>query len=357
MDWRRWMVSACLAALALTTSVAVAQFPTSAGVTAPPAPSAAIGEAAVVDLATQVLGEIMATPASAIPKSMLADAQAIAVLPRMTKGGFVVGVRHGRGILVSRAENGGWVAPTFITITGGSIGWQAGIESTDLVLVFKTKHSLESLATGKFTIGAGVSAAAGPVGREASLGTDVKLQAEIYSYSRSRGIFAGAALDGSALQVDQAATARYYAAVAPASNAQVAPAIPPSAMRFLDLVSRYAGANRLVPPPEPAPAGSAATLETLTPALLRASASLQPLLDERWREYLALPAELQQPGGKVDSARLAVTMQRYQTVAADARYHDLSGRVEFQQTLDLLRQYSEKLTAQATLPLPPPPPQ
>jgi lipid-binding SYLF domain-containing protein len=134
-------------------------------------------EAGVVEASTQVLTEVMAVPAKAIPTSLLKDAQGIAIVPGMIKGGFVIGARFGRGILTTRTDTGVWTAPTFITITGGSVGWQAGVQSTDLILVFKTRKSIQGLLNGKFTIGADASAAAGPVGRDASVSTDARLQA------------------------------------------------------------------------------------------------------------------------------------------------------------------------------------
>ena len=167
-------------------------------------------EVSIVESATQVLNEIMAAPAQAIPVALLHDAKGIIICPGMLKGGFVIGVKHGRGVLVVRDDNGNWRAPSFISITGGSIGWQIGIQATDVILVFKTKKSIQGLINGKFTIGGDVSAAAGPVGRDASASTDLQFRAEIYSYSRSRGLFAGAALDGSQVSMDNAATAAYY---------------------------------------------------------------------------------------------------------------------------------------------------
>src|SRR4051812_39607774 len=140
-------------------------------------------ETQVIEAATSVLNEVMAIPAQAIPRALLHDAQGIAIIPSMLKGGFVIGVKHGRGVVVLRDDAGNWRAPSFITITGGSIGWQAGVQSTDVVLVFKTKKSIQGFTSGKFTIGADVAAAAGPVGRDASANTDVSLRAEMYSYS------------------------------------------------------------------------------------------------------------------------------------------------------------------------------
>ena len=148
-------------------------------------------EVAIVEAATGVLNEIMSVPNQGIPSTLLRDAQGIAIVPGMLKGGFVIGVHHGNGVVVLRDEAGNWRPPSFISITGGSIGWQAGVQSTDVVLVFKTKNSIKRFASGKFTIGGDISAAAGPVGREASASTDITLKAEMYSYSHSRGLFAG----------------------------------------------------------------------------------------------------------------------------------------------------------------------
>src|SRR5262249_7167590 len=124
-------------------------------------------EAAIVESSTQVINEIMAAPARAIPLALLRDAKGIIISPGLLKGGFIIGVKHGRGVLLVRDDAGNWRAPSFITITGGSIGWQIGVQATDVILVFKTKNSIQGLINGKFTIGGSVSAAAGPVGRDA----------------------------------------------------------------------------------------------------------------------------------------------------------------------------------------------
>ena len=194
-------------------------------------------ETAEVEASCQVLKEIMETPVKEIPAALLADAQGIAVIPSLIKGGFIVGVRRGHGVVVVRDENNGWKPPVFVTVTGGSVGWQIGVQATDLILVFKTHKSIQKLLQGKFTIGADVAAAAGPIGREAAAATDATLNAEIYSYSRSRGLFAGISLDGSAVQIDSEANAHYYhvAALAP-SQIQV---IPPSAQKLLIAIKQY----------------------------------------------------------------------------------------------------------------------
>lgn len=164
-----------------------------------------------VALASQTLTEIMAVPAKGIPLALLKDAEAVAIVPRVIKAGFVVGGRRGEGVLLMRNSAGNWGNPLFVTLTGGSIGWQIGVQSTDVVLVFKSRKSLEGFLTGrKFTLGADAAVAAGPVGRQATAGTDIKLQSEIYSYSRSRGLFAGASLDGSVMEINNREDASYY---------------------------------------------------------------------------------------------------------------------------------------------------
>jgi len=152
--------------------------------------------------AVRVLDEIMATPDHGVPDSMFDKAEAIAVVPDVVKAGFVLGGRYGRGLLSIRRADGTWSNPTYMSVTGGSVGFQAGVQSTDVVLVFRTRRSVDSLVHGKFTLGADASVAAGPVGRTATASTDAALKAEIYSYSRSRGLFAGVALDGTVLAID-----------------------------------------------------------------------------------------------------------------------------------------------------------
>ncbi|HEY0199979.1 MAG TPA: lipid-binding SYLF domain-containing protein [Rhodanobacter sp.] len=158
----------------------------------------------------RVLGDIMQAPDKAIPQDLLRDAKAIAVIPDLLKIGFVVGGRRGEGLISVKGPDGTWSNPSFITMTGGSIGFQAGVSSTDVILVFRTQRGVDSIVRGKFTIGADASAAAGPVGRTTSAATDGQLRAEIYSYSRARGLFAGVAIDGAALRIDYDANKAVY---------------------------------------------------------------------------------------------------------------------------------------------------
>jgi lipid-binding SYLF domain-containing protein len=160
--------------------------------------------------ATEVLRQVMAIPEDSMPPALLHDAHAIAIIPGVIKVGFVVGGRYGSGIMALRDDAGQWSNPCFITLTGGSIGWQAGAQSTDVILVFKSKRSIEGIMEGKFTLGADAAIAAGPVGRRAEAATDTQLKVEVYSYSRSRGLFVGMSLEGAALQINEDANAAFY---------------------------------------------------------------------------------------------------------------------------------------------------
>ena len=163
-----------------------------------------------VNNAVRVLREILQAPDRRVPSDMIANAYAVAVIPDVIKAGLVIGGRHGQGLIAVKTDNGTWSNPSFISMSGGSIGFQAGVSSTDVILVFRTERGVDSIVHGKFTLGADASAAAGPVGRTAQASTDASLKAEIYSYSRARGLFAGAALDGSVISIDNDANAAVY---------------------------------------------------------------------------------------------------------------------------------------------------
>lgn len=160
--------------------------------------------------ASRVLSEILRIPEDAVPSKLLNEAQAIAVIPNVVKAGFVVGGRRGKGLIAVRGADGSWSNPSFIVMTGGSIGFQAGVQSADIILVFRSSRGVDSIVNGKFTLGGDASVAAGPVGRSAQASTDEQLKAEIYSYSRARGLFAGISLDGAAIQIDKKANAAVY---------------------------------------------------------------------------------------------------------------------------------------------------
>jgi lipid-binding SYLF domain-containing protein len=161
-------------------------------------------------VATQVLEELRATRDQYIPDRLLERAYGIAVIPDVTKVAFLAGGRRGKGVLVVRDKDGRFTNPIFVTLTGGSFGWQAGVQSTDVVLVFTSRAGIEGITDGKITLGADASVAAGPVGRQASAATDASFTAEVYSYSRNRGLFAGVALDGSAITIDRRANQEFY---------------------------------------------------------------------------------------------------------------------------------------------------
>jgi lipid-binding SYLF domain-containing protein len=156
-----------------------------------------------VDASAHVLNEIMATPDKAIPDRVMRDAKCIAVIPSMVKIAVGFGGSHGKGVAVCRLESGRWSAPAPITITGGSWGLQLGGQAIDIVLVVMNQEGMEHLLSDKFKIGADASAAAGPVGRDAAADTDLKMKAEILTYSRARGLFAGVDLSGSAITQDK----------------------------------------------------------------------------------------------------------------------------------------------------------
>jgi len=159
--------------------------------------------------AAQVFKEIMNTPDQGIPSNLLESAKCIAIIPGDKKFAFVFGGSYGRGLATCRTEHG-WSAPMFIAVDGGSVGYQIGGSSTDLVMLFMNDHALHSLLSDKFKLGADASVAAGPVGRNAAAGTDLKLNAEILSYSRSKGIFAGVSLDGAVMQADKSGDKAMY---------------------------------------------------------------------------------------------------------------------------------------------------
>ncbi len=158
-----------------------------------------------------VLDEIMAAGDKSVPRAILEKAVGVAVFPSLLKGGFVVGGQRARGILSAReAKTGLWSPPAFLTITGGSIGAQIGGQAIDLILVINNRRGLEQLVQNQFKIGADASVAAGPVGRDASASTDIQMRAQILSYSRTRGLFAGITLNGSTIRQDRDANERFY---------------------------------------------------------------------------------------------------------------------------------------------------
>jgi lipid-binding SYLF domain-containing protein len=159
--------------------------------------------------AAEVFQAIMSAPDQGIPQDLLNSAKCIAIIPGEIKFAFVFGGNYGRGLAICRTRHG-WSAPMFVAVDGGSVGYQIGGSSTDLVMLFMNDHALQSLLGDKFKLGADASVAAGPVGRNAAAGTDVRLNAEILSYSRSKGVFAGVSLDGAVVQADKSGDKAMY---------------------------------------------------------------------------------------------------------------------------------------------------
>ncbi len=160
--------------------------------------------------AVQVLREMIDLPEEGLPSRILENCHGIAVIPGVIKAAYGFGGQYGRGLVVIRNEDGTWGNPAFISLIGGSLGWQIGVQKADIVLVFKTAKSVENIAAGKVTLGADLSVAAGPVGRSAEASTDLDMEAEIYSYSRSKGLFAGISIKGASIQIDKDANKAFY---------------------------------------------------------------------------------------------------------------------------------------------------
>jgi lipid-binding SYLF domain-containing protein len=189
-----------------------------------------------LDHAGAVLHEIMAAPDRGIPEEVLEHARCIAVVPHMLKGGFVFGAENGRGVATCRTANG-WSAPAFFTITGGSWGLQIGIEGVDLVMIIQNENGMRHLINSNFELGGDASAAAGPVGRHASADTDWKLNTEVLTYSRAKGLFAGLTLTGAAIRRDDDSTeATYGHDISTRRILKGEIAVPNSANSFLDAV-------------------------------------------------------------------------------------------------------------------------
>lgn len=324
------------------------------------ASSLAADPAETVRKSEQVLADLVAIPAKQIPQSLLARAQGIAVIPDVTKIGFIAGVRRGHGVVMVRDAEGEWSLPQFITLTGGSVGWQAGIQGTDVVLVFKSRKGVDGLMRGKFTIGADASVSAGPVGRNAEAATDTEFKAEILSYSRSRGLFAGVAIDGSALEIDQYANGIYYG-----SSTVEAPArLPESAAQLRNYLVELSQPAVAAPPAAPAgepaqpiqPKTSPRRLDALRRSLVQNAGHLHAFLSPEWRQYLALPRELADPSATPSLESLTTLEERFAKVSSGAGYRDLADRPEFQTTHEVLQEYIAAMSASGpTLRLPPPP--
>src|ERR1700733_8970369 len=193
-----------------------------------------------VEAAADVLNEIQGAPDQGIPEEVLGSAECVAVVPSMLKGGFVVGARYGRGLASCRTPKG-WSAPAFFSVKGGSFGLQIGGQAVDLVMLIMNQDGMHKLLSSQFKLGADASVAAGPVGRHAAADTDWKMRAQILSYSRARGIFAGLELSGAAIKQDKDTTREFYNRMVPfrtSLRGTIEP--PPAAYPFLETLSKWA---------------------------------------------------------------------------------------------------------------------
>jgi lipid-binding SYLF domain-containing protein len=304
---------------------------------------------ATIERAETVLREIMDIPARRIPTELLSSSHGVAIIPSVIKIGFIGGIRRGHGVILTKDRDGDWGLPQFITLTGGSIGFQAGAQSTDVILVFRTAGSVENIQRGRFTIGVDAAAAAGPVGRNAAAATDAQMRAEILSYSRSRGLFAGVSLDGSALEINSAATRNFYGD----PNAQPPRPVPAAAVRLMETVAHLAGSG------QPTPVAQASTDPNhLRRELAQSARSLYAVLSPDWQRFLALPPAVFATSEHPSVESLVEARRNFDRVATDAAFANLQARPEFQTTLDLLREYTSALQRNTTpaITLPPPPP-
>lgn len=299
-------------------------------------------ETGVVVEAAVVLQELTSGNGERIPDRLLAEASAIAIVPHYMRGAFVIGVSGGRGVLVTRNANGNWMAPEFITMGGGSLGWQVGVQSTDLVLIFRTPRSINNLRQGKMTLGADASVAAGPLGRYASAATDTNMQAEILTYSRSRGLFAGVSLTGASIQPDMRATQNYYQMGPNATGI-----VPTSAQALVNELVRY---STVPSPPQNSsqptfgqPPSRTTPVDQRVAEVSLAVTSLQSKVDAQWKQYLELPPAWFQ-GKPISSEEVHQVLIRYERVETNPQFSALRSQPEFQTILKGLRDLARQFT-------------
>ena len=242
--------------------------------------------------AVRVVEQIQSIPESAIPDRLLDEAKAIVVVPDTIKAGFVFGGRRGLGLMSVKTADGTWSNPVFVKLAGASFGLQAGVQSADVILVFRSERGLDSIVNGKVTLGADAGVAAGPVGRNAAAATDGQLKAEIWSWSRARGLFAGIALDGAVLSIDNGANSSTYSnAVTPRAVFEGrAPQAPSAAIvAFRDALEEATASARQARGGTPAPAAAPADPGTAT---------VQPLYNDNPATTTPLDAPPAPPASK-----------------------------------------------------------
>jgi lipid-binding SYLF domain-containing protein len=193
-----------------------------------------------VQAAADVLNDIQAAPDVGIPQEVLGSAECVAVVPSMLKGGFIIGAKYGRGLASCRTPKG-WSAPAFFVVSGGSVGFQIGGQAVDLVMLIMNKDGMRHLLSSEFALGADASVAAGPVGRHAEGNTDWKMRAEVLTYSRARGLFAGVSLNGAVIKQDKDSTREFYGRMVPFRTSLTGEIDPPAgANAFLTSLAKWA---------------------------------------------------------------------------------------------------------------------
>jgi lipid-binding SYLF domain-containing protein len=306
------------------------------------------------------LKEIMDIPVNSIPEALFNKADGVAIFPGLVKGSFVIGGQHGYGIFIVKNKEGKWEAPRFASMSGGSIGFQAGIQSADIILIFCTPRSVQAALDGDFTIGADASVAAGPVGRQAMASTNYEFNSELYSYSRSRGLFLGVAVDGCVLRIDEKTNRNYYAngVTEPARNvvelvasyvkkagqenspnAEASPVAPaPETLEAPNSVASQIPASDPIAPATPNMTDREAARVLLVPA----HEKLMQLLEPEWQKWLELPPEAKTPGSTELTPALQTLYDRLEKVRSDPKYTELASLPEFDRVRSLLKLYLGK---------------
>ena len=259
-----------------------------------------------VQTSSTILSQIMSAPDRAIPDGIISGAKCIAIIPSSLKASFVFGANYGKGIATCRTEHG-WSAPVFFLLTGGSFGFQAGGQASDLVLIIRTDDGMQHLLQSKFKLGGDASAAAGPVGRDAQASTDLTMRAQILTYSRSRGLFLGVSLSGAVIRQDQADTQAFYGkdwTFYSLLNGEVA--ATKEAETFLTTVEKYAPTPKVraqvTPPVGTAPASTASPATTVTPTVTATPTAATTAVTSPAPAPTAAPATAETPAETADPA-------------------------------------------------------
>jgi len=268
-----------------------------------------------IQTASLVMKQIMDAPDSAIPDSIMSGAKCIAVMPSMLKASFIFGANYGKGVATCRTDKG-WSAPAFFKLTGGSFGFQAGGQASDLVLVIRTDDGMQNLLQSKFKLGADASAAAGPVGRDAQAATDLTMRAQVLTYSRARGLFLGVSLGGGVINQDDADTRAFYGkdwTYRSILNGQVP--VPEDAQAFVQTIEKYAPTPRahvtptaVSAPTTAAPAPTAATTPASAAPVPSAAPSTADVSEQSAEtEQTISPAEEKQPAAAPATAPVSTS--------------------------------------------------